>query len=230
MDQVRSPVETISGTIETIEHVQEGIAALVAAEPRFSHVLAHTGIPPLRRLPGGYRGLLRIITEQQLSLQSAKAIWGRMEERHDVDSPQAILALSDEDFRAVGQSAAKVRTIRQLSAAIMEGLLDIDLLDRAPDEEVRRMLTAQKGIGPWTAEIYLLACLGRRDAWPAGDLALQVAAQAAFDLPARPDARELEAMAEAWRPWRAVAARLIWAYYAVIKSNGRPGDVNSVVE
>jgi len=193
---------------------------VISVEPRLAPVFEQTGVPPLRRLPGGYRGLLRIITEQQLSLHSARAIWGRMEERHDVDSPQTILALSDEDFRVLGQSAAKIRTIRHLSQAIVDRQLDMEALDRAPDDEVRRMLMAQKGIGPWTAEIYLLACLGRRDAWPSGDLALQVAVQAVFGLDKRPDAKAMTLLAEGWRPWRAVAARLIWAYYAVLKSNG----------
>lgn len=219
----QAPVDINSETIETIEHVRAGIEAVLLAEPRFGTVFERTGMPPLRRLPGGYQGLLRIITEQQLSLHSARAIWGRMEERHDVSSPHAILALSDEDFRSLGQSAAKIRTIRHLSQTIVDGRLDMTALDRAADDDVRRMLIAQPGIGPWTAEIYLLSCLGRRDAWPSGDLALQVAVQAVFEMEGRPDARAMARLAESWRPWRAVAARLIWSYYAVLKSGNQRG-------
>ncbi|MGF7160971.1 DNA-3-methyladenine glycosylase II [Rhodoligotrophos appendicifer] len=204
-------------TIESLDHIQEGIDALIASEPRFSVIFQIAGLPPLRRLPGGYAGLLRIITEQQISLASAKAIWGRMVEQHAPLDPLRILTLTDAEFRTVGQSAAKIRTIRNLSQAIADGLLDVDGLVHLPDDEVRKRLMAIPGIGPWTADVFLLACLGRQDAWPAGDLALQVAAAVAFELPARPSAKEMLLIAEPWRPWRAVAARLIWAYYATLK-------------
>ncbi|WP_137391188.1 DNA-3-methyladenine glycosylase family protein [Rhodoligotrophos defluvii] len=207
----------MTDTIETLDHIRDGIAALAARERRFGDMFAVTGMPPLRRLPGGFPGLLRIVTEQQLSLASAAAIWARMQARHDPLTPERMLALADEDFRAVGQSAAKIKTIRALSLAVVERRLDLASLDQAPDDEIRRSLTAVPGIGPWSAEVYLLACLGRPDAWPSGDLALQVAAQAAFGLPERPDARAMARLAESWRPWRAVAARLIWAYYATLK-------------
>ncbi|WP_342643767.1 DNA-3-methyladenine glycosylase family protein [Rhodoligotrophos ferricapiens] len=206
-------------TIETLDHVQEGISALIAREQRFGDMLAVTGMPPLRRLPGGFPGLVRIITEQQLSLASAAAIWGRMQSLHGPIEPARMLSLADDDFRAAGQSAAKIKTIRALSRALVEGHLDIAALDRAEDDHIRRQLTSVPGIGPWTAEVYLLACLGRPDAWPAGDLALQVATQAGLGLATRPDARAMIRLAECWRPWRAVAARLIWAYYATLKTS-----------
>lgn len=218
-------------TIETLEHIRDGIDALIMAERRFETMFAETGMPPLRRLPGGFPGLVRIITEQQLSLQSAAAIWGRMESLYGPLEPARVRDLTDAEFRAAGQSAAKVRAIRALSHAICEGQLDLDALETAPDDIVRSELIAITGIGPWTAEVYLLACLGRRDAWPAGDVALQVAVQAAFGLERRPSMRELDAIAHAWRPWRAVAARLIWAYYARIKPmRRRPANPTGAVE
>jgi DNA-3-methyladenine glycosylase II len=176
-----------------------------------------TGLPPLRRAEPGFAGLLHIVTEQQVSLASAAAIWGRMVEQLQPMTPEHLATLSDEALRAPGLSMPKIRTIRALCEALASGVLDLDHVARAPNEHAFEALTAIKGIGPWTAEIYLLSCLGRRDVWPAGDLALQVAAQAAFALDARPDAKAMRAMAEPWRPWRAIAARVLWSYYRAVK-------------
>ena len=206
-------------TIETIADVERGIEALVAREPRFAAFVAETGTPPLRRAQGGFRGLMLIVTEQQLSTASAKAIWRRMEDQLAPMTPENLSGLDDDTLRAAGVSRPKVKTIRAVCEAVLSGDCDFDRFGDLPDDEVHDTLLEIRGIGRWTAEIYLLACLGRRDVWPAGDLALQVAAQHAFGLDARPDEAAMRAMSEPWRPWRAVAARVLWSYYRVIKQN-----------
>jgi DNA-3-methyladenine glycosylase II len=129
-------------------------------------------------------------------------------------TPEAFLAVGDDALRAAGLSKGKVKTLRAVGAAVAAGL-DLDYLADAPEAEVHEVLTALPGIGPWTADIYLLFCLGRADAFAAGDLALQIAARAALGLEARPSRDELYAIAERWRPWRGVAAHMLWAYYKV---------------
>ena len=203
--------------IETIADVERGIEALVALEPRFAGVVADTGTPPLRRREGGFRGLMHIVTGQQLSTASAAAIWQRMEEQLAPMTPEYLLGLDDDTLRAAGVSRPKVKTIRSVCETVLSGDCDFDVMHELTDDEVHDMLLAMKGIGPWTAEIYLLSCLGRRDIWPAGDLALQVAAEHAFGLDGRPDEKATRALAEPWRPWRAIAARVLWSYYRVVK-------------
>ena len=168
----------------------------------------------MRQHVPGFEGLARIVVGQQLSLASAQAIWGRMQRAAQPMTPRAFLKLSDAELRAAGLSTGKVKTLRALSEAMVGGL-DLDRLARAPETEVHETLTALPGIGPWSADIYLLFCLGRADAFAAGDLALQIAARAALGLEERPSRDELFAIAERWRPWRGVAAHLLWAYYKV---------------
>lgn len=203
--------------IETMADIERGIAALNAVDPRFAAFIAAAGLPPLRRREGGFRGLMHIVTGQQLSTASAAAIWARMEDRLDPMTPEHLAGLDDETLRAAGVSRPKVRTIRALSEAFLTGSLEPHLLETLDDEEVHDRLTAIKGIGRWTADLYLLTCLGRSDAWPVGDLALQVAVQHAFALEDRPDASAMQEMGAPWRPWRAVAARVLWSYYRVMK-------------
>lgn len=203
--------------IETEADIRDGVRALRRKCVVMRRVHGTTGEPPLRRRPAGLEGLARIVVGQQLSVASAEAIWTRL---HAVASPFAassLLGLTDEQLKAVGLSRAKIRTLRALWKAVGDGL-DFERLDSASDEEVHDALTAISGIGPWTADIYLLFCLGRADGFAAGDLALQVAAQHAFGLEARPNATALAELAERWRPWRGVAARLLWAYYRVVRS------------
>jgi DNA-3-methyladenine glycosylase II len=135
--------------------------------------------------------------------------------------------MDDDGLRAAGLSRPKVRTLRALSEALVEGRLVLEPLQHADDEEVRAALTSINGIGPWTADIYLMFCLGRTDSWASGDLALQLAAWRALKLKVKPDARRLETIAERWRPWRGVAARLLWAFYAAeaqARSAARSGE------
>lgn len=199
--------------IETSDCVAEGAAWLAAQDPRFAHALRLTGPLPLRRQPDGFSALLDAITGQQVSVASANAIWARMTAA-GLTEAAGILAASDDDLRAVGLSRQKARYAR----ALAEAAIDYDALRHAPDDQIIATLTAVPGIGLWTAEIYAMFALGRADVLAAGDLALQEGARILFDLPARPNDRALRAMAAAWQPWRAVAARLLWAYYHVVKS------------
>jgi DNA-3-methyladenine glycosylase II len=195
--------------IETPACIEEGAAWLAARNPRFAHALTVTGPLPLRRQADGFTALLDAITGQQVSVASANAIWARMQAAGLTDA-QGIIAASDEDLRAVGLSRQKARYAR----ALADAALDYDALRHAPDDQIIATLTQVSGIGIWTAEIYAMFALGRADVLAAGDLALQEGARILFDLPARPSDRALRAMAVDWQPWRAVAARLLWAYYA----------------
>ncbi|AOG04822.1 DNA-3-methyladenine glycosylase family protein [Bosea sp. RAC05] len=208
----------MTNLITTTADLEEGMAALCALDPRWYPIVARTGIPPLRRREGGFPGLAAIIVSQQLSVASARAVWARVESVLSPLTPDRILAADDEAMRLSGLTRPKQRAMRAVAAAIAEGRLRFDRLEDATAEEVHRHLTAVPGIGPWTADIYLLFCLGHRDGFAPGDLAIQEAARVAFGLPARPVAAALEALAEPWRPWRGVAARLLWAEYAVLKS------------
>ncbi|MFA5900494.1 MAG: DNA-3-methyladenine glycosylase 2 family protein [Hyphomicrobium sp.] len=194
--------------------MRTGIRALRRKSPHLRGVHELAGDPEVRRHVAGFEGLARIVVGQQLSLASAQAIWKRTSLAVTPMTADAFVALSDDELRTAGLSRGKVRTLRALSEAIRAGL-DLDLLADSADEEVHAALTALPGIGPWTADIYLLFCLGRADAFAPGDLALQIAARAALGLNQRPSREELFEIAEAWRPWRGVAAHLLWAYYKV---------------
>jgi DNA-3-methyladenine glycosylase II len=211
MHMKRTPTTPI---ILSDDAMRQGIRALRRKCPHMRLVHDHAGDPPLRQHTAGFEGLARIVVGQQLSLASAQAIWGRLQTAVRPMTPKAFLKLSDETLRAAGLSQGKVKTLRAASAAMVDGL-DLDKLAHAPETEVHEALTALPGIGPWSADIYLLFCLGRADAFAAGDLALQIAARAALGLPERPSRDELFAIAERWRPWRGVAAHLLWAYYKV---------------
>ncbi|MCZ8079563.1 MAG: DNA-3-methyladenine glycosylase 2 family protein [Rhodobacteraceae bacterium] len=192
--------------------VAEGASWLAAREERFAGALALTGPLPLRRSAAGFRALLSAIVSQQVSVASANAIWARMEAAGLCDPARMAVATADE-LRAVGLSRHKARYGQALAAAG----IDFAALHDVPDDEVVAVLTAVPGIGRWTAEIYAMFALGRADVFAPGDLALQEAAKVLFGLEARPSERAMRAMAEDWSPWRAVAARLLWAYYRVAK-------------
>jgi DNA-3-methyladenine glycosylase II len=195
----------------------EGLKALPRLDKRWRAVIKRGGRPALRRREGGFAGLCAIIVSQQLSVASANAIWKKFTARIAPLTPERVLVATDEDWRAAGMSRPKIRTLRALAAALVERTLDLDLLNEATPGEVHGALTAVSGIGPWTADIYLMACIGHADAFAAGDLALQEAARHAFGLETRPSAEQLVTLAEAWRPWRGVAARVLWSYYRTVK-------------
>jgi DNA-3-methyladenine glycosylase II len=199
--------------IEKEACVAEGAAWLAQQEPAFAKALAVTGPLALRRRADGAQALLSAIVSQQVSVASANAIWGRLEGAGLV-TPEAILAAPDDDLRACGLSRQKIRYARALAGSG----IDFDALRDLPDETVVDTLVAVPGIGRWTAEIYAMFSLGRADVFAPGDLALQEGVRMLFDMQARPNERALRSYCERWRPWRGVAARLIWAYYGVQKS------------
>jgi DNA-3-methyladenine glycosylase II len=176
------------------------------------------GFPPLRLREPGFAGLAAIVVAQQVSTASARAIRARLMARFPGFTAHALLAADNETMKACGLSWPKIRTLRAVAAAIDAGALDFDALAGMDAKAAHEVMTAIHGIGPWTADIYLLFCLGHPDAWPAGDLALQEAARMALGLKNRPDAKKLEIIGERWRPARGVAARILWAWYAVAKA------------
>lgn len=192
--------------------VAEGAEWLATRHPHFAAALEQTGPLPLRLRDDGFAQLLSAIVSQQVSVASARAIWGKLEAA-GMTAPEPILASSEEDLRALGLSRQKAAYAR----ALAEAGIDYHALREAPTGEVVKTLVAVKGIGIWTAEIYAMFSLGRADVFAPGDLALQEGARMLFDLAERPKDRELRQMAEAWSPWRSVAARILWAYYHVQK-------------
>jgi DNA-3-methyladenine glycosylase II len=209
--------------IDTEADIAAGLDALLAADSRLKQVAAVAGAVPLRRRPGGFSGLASIVVSQQLSTASAGAIWGRLVAAYDPFTPQVLIRARADRLARLGLSAAKIRALKEIASAIAKGALDCDALATAPAETAHLALCNVHGIGPWTADIYLLFCVGHADIWPAGDLALQEATRLALALPSRPDAKETSLLAEPWRPWRGVAARLLWAYYRAIKQrDGAP--------
>jgi DNA-3-methyladenine glycosylase II len=207
--------------IHTETDLDAGLAALGAIDPRFVPILAETGRPPLRRRAHGYAGLAAIIVSQQLSTASAGAIWGRLAGAFEPFEPAALLRARPARLVRLGLSGAKIRALKAIARAIVNGEINLAMLVDLPADEAHAALTALHGVGPWTADIYLLACLGHADAWPAGDLALQEAARLAFGLKARPTTKEMAALGDQWRPWRSIAARVLWSYYRLVK--GREG-------
>jgi DNA-3-methyladenine glycosylase II len=198
--------------ILTLDCVAEGASWLAKREPRFAHALPLVGPLPLRREADGFAALLRAIVGQQVSVASARAIWARLEDAGLTEA--AVMAnASDEALRAAGLSRQKARYGRALAQAG----IDFNALRSVPDTGVVKALVAVPGIGVWTAEIYAMFALGRADVFAPGDLALQEAARMLFGLEARPTDKALRGMAEAWSPWRSVAARILWAYYRVAK-------------
>lgn len=197
--------------------LDEATARLLALDPEVvSRLLAVGGPPPLRRREPGFAGLAAIIVSQQVSVASANAIFGRLEAELAPLGAASLIAADDSALKRCGLSQPKMRALRALAQATAGGL-DLEALGALDAREAHEALVAVKGIGPWTADIFLLFCLGHPDAFPAGDLALQEATRIALGLKTRPDARRLERIAERWRPLRGVAARMLWAYYRGVK-------------
>src|SRR5271170_5644241 len=207
--------------IRTEADLDAALTALGQADPRFVALIAKAGRPPLRRRAGGFAGLAATVVSQQLSTASAGAIWGRLAAAFDPFEPAAIITARVQKLARIGLSRPKIKALKEIARAVASGKLPLVSLADIPADEAHATLTAVHGIGPWTADIYLLSSLGHADAWPAGDLALQEAARLAFGLRARPTAKEMVALAESWRPLRAVAARVLWTYYRAVK--GRDG-------
>jgi DNA-3-methyladenine glycosylase II len=210
-------MKAMSSRIDTEADLAGAVAELVALDPKVGEMLSRSGPPPLRRRAGGFAGLASIVCSQQLSTASAAAIWKRLELAFKPFDHHAILTARTPKLQRAGLSRPKIKTFREIARTVRDGGIDLDALHDLPADEAHAKLVAIKGIGPWTADIYLLFCIGHADAFPAGDLALQEAARIAYRKRKRPTAKQLEKIAEAWRPYRGVAARILWAYYAANK-------------
>ena len=203
--------------IRNLAEFENAVHLLCKVEPRFLPIIDQHGIPSLRVSPQGLEGLLMIVTEQFLSLKAAAAIWARVKPRLGACDAQSILSCKAEELLALGLSNAKVKTFHAAAKQVLDGALDFAALENLSENEIVKHLCALPGVGPWTADIFLLSVLGAADAWPVGDLALRVAVQDFLKLQQRPEISEMTSLAEKWRPHRAVAARLLWSHYRGLK-------------
>ncbi len=195
------------------EGLRAAVGVLVGRDSDLAAVVGRHGAPPLWARPPGFPTLVRIILEQQVSLSSARAAYDRLVGRTGEPAPETFLTLDDAELKGIGFSRQKTRYVRLLSERLIDGSFDLDELGLLGDDEARVRLMELKGVGRWSADIYLLMALRRPDVWPRGDLALVNAVAKIKGLPAPPSAEEFEAIGEAWRPWRSVAARIAWFEY-----------------
>jgi DNA-3-methyladenine glycosylase II len=201
--------------------LDRAVADLAERDSDLAAIVARFGPPPLWDRAPGFATLLHIVLEQQVSLASAQAAFDRLTAAADPLTPARFLSFTDGELLAIGFSRQKARYGRELASALESGDLDLDALATRDDDDVRVALEAIPGIGPWTSTIYLLMVLGRPDVWPVGDIALQTAAAEVLRLDRRPGPDEMTRIGEPWRPWRSVAARLLWHDY--LARRGRSG-------
>ena len=193
--------------------LREAVEILARLDPDLAAVVRRHGEPPLWARPPGFPTLVRIILEQQVSLSSARAAYDRLVARTGEPAPETFITLDDAELKGIGFSRQKASYVRLLSERLIDGSFDLDGVGLLGDEDARVRLMDLKGVGRWSADIYLLMALRRPDVWPRGDLALVNAVAKIKGLPAPPSAEEFEAIGEAWRPWRSVAARIAWFEY-----------------
>ncbi len=203
--------------LHTDVDLQAGLAQLILADPSLVPIAEKAGAFSLRRREAGFAGLCAIVCGQQLSTASAAAIRDRLFAAFDPFHHDKVRRARADKLKRIGLSAPKIKAIREIGKAVAKGVIDLTAVGNMDADAAHAALTALHGVGPWTADIYLLFCLGHADAFPSGDLAVQEAARIALGLRKRPDARKLTKIAEAWRPWRGVAAHLLWAYYHAVK-------------
>jgi DNA-3-methyladenine glycosylase II len=211
--------------IASAQQLDEAVAALIAADRRLHPVVQRAGQPkfvPRRR--HGFEALMSIITSQQLSVAAADTIFGRLKEKVVPFDPQILLATPAEVLRVCGLSAPKQKHMKTIAAAILDGSLDLKRVRAMPDDIAREHLTAVKGIGPWTADIYLMSSLGRADIWPVGDVGLQAAITRALKLKKRPNEKQMEKLSRIWQPWRTIAARLFWTHEDSLRQEKRDAE------
>ncbi len=194
------------------------VRELARRDPALGTVVERFGLPPMWAREPGFPTLLHVLLEQQVSLASAKAAFDRLRAARDPLTPASFLELDDQQLFEIGFSRQKTRYGRELALSILSGALDLDALSALDDEGVDAALTAVVGFGPWTATIYRLMVLLRPDAWPVGDIALAQAIAEVQGLPHRPGSSQMLALAEGWRPWRAVAARILWHHYLSVRA------------
>ena len=203
--------------LNTQADLEDAVSALVNLDPRLKPVLALTGMPALRRREPGFAGLAAIVCGQQLSVKSAAAIWGRFAAAFDPLHHDAVRRARADRLGRLGLSAAKIKTLKNLARELAAERLNLDVLAEEDADAAHHTLITLPGIGPWTADVYLLFCLGHGDAWPAGDLAVQEAVKIGLGLKTRPTPKQMTPLAEPWRPLRGAAAHLWWSYYRVLK-------------
>jgi len=214
--------------LDTQADLEEAIHALVKQDPRLKPVFEVAGMPALRRREPGFAGLAHIVCGQQLSTASAAAIWGRLTTAFDPFHHDSLRKARADRLGRLGLSAAKIKTLKALAREIAAERLNLDVLANEDADAAHNTLTSLHGIGPWTADIYLLFCLGHGDAWPAGDLAVQEAVKIGLGLTTRPTAKQMAPLAEPWRPLRGAAAHLWWKYYRAMKK--REGVIGGAAE
>lgn len=203
--------------LHTEDDLRAGLVKLIEQDPRLVPVAEKAGTFALRRREAGFAGICAIVCGQQLSTASAAAIRNRLFAAFDPFHHDTVRKARTDKLKRLGLSMPKIKSIRAIAAAVSEGVIDLTAVGNMDADDAHAALVQLHGIGPWTADIYLLFCLGHADAFPAGDLAVQEAVRIAFNLRKRPDPKALTKIAEAWRPWRGVAAHLFWAYYHVVK-------------
>src|SRR4051794_28104847 len=197
--------------------LEDAVHALVRQDVRLKPIFELTGMPALRQREPGFAGLAAIVTGQQLSTASAAAIWGRLTAAFDPFDPEVIRKARADRLGRLGLSAAKIKTLKNIARELAAERVNLDVLAEEDADAAHHTLTALHGIGPWTADVYLLFCLGHGDAWPAGDIAIQEAIRIGLGLKTRPTAKQIAPLAEPWRPLRGAAAHLWWSYYRVLK-------------
>src|SRR3569623_1754639 len=214
--------------LETQSDLEEAVHTLIKRDPRLEPILEIAGMPALRRREPGFAGRAHIVCGQQLSTASAAASWGRLNAAFDPFDHGAVRRARAERLGRLGLSAAKIKTLKHLARELAAERLNLDVLAEEDADAAHHTLIALPGIGPWTADVYLLFCLGHGDAWPAGDLAVQEAIKIGLNLKARPNAKEMTPLAEPRRPVRGAAAHLWWSYYRAIKQREGviAGDAN----
>jgi DNA-3-methyladenine glycosylase II len=203
--------------LNTQADLEDAIHALVKQDPQLRPILEIAGMPALRRRDPGFAGLAAIICGQQLSTASAAAIWSRVSGAFDPFHHDTLRRTRADRLGRLGLSAAKIKTLKNLARELAAERLNLDVLANVDADAAHNTLTSLHGIGPWTADVYLLFCLGHGDAWPAGDLAVQEAIKIGLGLKTRPTAKQTTPLAEPWRPLRGAAAHLWWSYYRVLK-------------
>jgi DNA-3-methyladenine glycosylase II len=197
--------------------LENAVHALVKQDPRLKPVFEVAGMPALRRREAGFAGLAAIVCGQQVSTASAAAIWGRVSAAFDPFHHDALKTARADKLGRLGLSGAKIKTLKNLARELAAERLNLEVLANEDADAAHNTLTALHGIGPWTADVYLLFCLGHGDAWPAGDLAVQEAVKIGLGLKTRPTAQQMAPLAEPWRPLRGAAAHLWWSYYRALK-------------
>lgn len=196
---------------------KKAVTHLINIDPDLEYIVSVAGIPPIWERPEGFKTLIKILTEQMLSVKAADCIFTRVEKLVGDFTPERLIKIKDEKLRECGLSNSKVLYCKTISSAVLEGKIDIDNLNKFTNQEVFKILTNIKGIGEWTANIYMMACLKRADIWPLGDQALRTSVQKIKKLPELPDKKQMQKIGELYTPYKSVAAYLFWQYYSSAK-------------